>query len=207
MTALQVVLSRPDPLSIGRRSIASASAGLDRTSQYIDQQLRSIVLPSPTFSGEKLEPRSIEERLYDALAAFKIRTATVAMYLDSDRRSKLFRQLDGLLAIQDWEANDPAPSLNSFATLLRLLTLIKPARLPGLGASADGNLIAAWTVGDDRLTAECQPRDTVRWHLSASIDGERERSAGTTPLRRLSEVLQPYHPERWFEYGNHLPTP
>jgi hypothetical protein len=207
MTSLQIVPTRPDPFSIGTWSIASASAGLGQTSQLIQQQLQKIALPSPTFSGQRPTAQSLEEKLYDALASFKIRTATVAMYLDRERRSKLFRQLDGLLAVEDWEVTDPAPSIDSFATFLRLLTLLKPARLPGLGASGDGNLIAAWTVGDDRLTAECMPRDIVRWHLSASINRERERSAGTTPLRRLSEVLRPYDPGRWFEYANHLPAP
>ena len=206
MTALQLTPSRPDPLSIGTRSIARASVGLDQTSQLMEQQLRRIGLPSPTFSGIKRPAQSLEEELYDALATFKIRTAIVAMHLDRELRSKLFRQLDGLLSVDDWEVTDRAPSINSFVTFLRLLTLLKPARLPGLDASGEGNLIAAWTVGVDRLTAECQPRDMVRWHLSALIDGERERAAGNTPLRRLSEVLRPYHPERWFEYGNHLPA-
>ena len=207
MTALQIVRSRPDPFSIGAQPIATSSLGLDRTSLLIEQQLRKIASPSPTFSGKTQPAQTVGEKLYDALATFKIRTATVAMHLDRERRSKLFRQLDGLLAVEDWEIADPAPTIDSFATLLRLLTLLKPARLPGLGASGEGNLIAAWTVSDDRLTIECLPRDMVRWHLSAAINGERERCVATTPLRRLSEVLQPYQPERWFDYGNHLPAP
>jgi hypothetical protein len=130
----------------------------------------------------------------------------VAMHLDREWRSRLFRQFDSLLAVEDWESDDSPPSIGSFATFLRLLMLLKPTRRPGLGASSDGKLIATWTVGDDRLTIECQPRDFVRWHLSVLIDGERERSAAVTPLRRLSEVLQPYRPERWLKNGKDLPA-
>jgi hypothetical protein len=204
MSALQIVRSRPDPVSIGVPSFITASRGVDKTSQIIESRLEGIVLPSPTFLGDRPTAKNLEEQLYDSLANFKIKTATVAMHLDRAWRSRLFRQLDSLLAIQDWEADDPPPSVGSFATFLRMLMLLRPTRPPGLGASGDGNLIAAWTVGDDRLTIECKPSDIVRWHLSVTIDGERERSAAITPLRRLADVLRPYGPGRWFEDANNV---
>jgi hypothetical protein len=141
---------------------------------------------------------SIEEELYDALAVFKTRTAAIAMYIDRDWRSRLFQQLDNLLAVEDWAKEDQAPTVDSFCTFLRLLTSLKPTRRPGLGATTDGHLIATWTRASDRLTIECLPNDLVRWHLSAMIAGEKESAAGLTPLTRLSEVLAPYNPERWF---------
>jgi hypothetical protein len=76
----------------------------------------------------------------------------------------------------------------------------------GLGATHDGHLIATWTVGEDRLTIECLPKDIARWHLSVLIDGERERAAANTPLQRLSQVLQPYDPNRWFRHANNIPA-
>src|SRR5690349_6385570 len=138
MTALQIVRSRPDPFSIGARSIVAPSTGIGQTSQFIERRLQQIALPSPTFSAEKAQVRSLEEKLYDTLASFKIRTATVAMHLDREWRSRLFRQFDSLLAVEDWESDDSPPSIGSFATFLRLLMLLKPTRRPGLGASSDG---------------------------------------------------------------------
>jgi hypothetical protein len=128
------------------------------------------------------------------------------MHLDRDWRAKLFGQLDSLLALSDWQVEDAAPTIESYSTFLRMLTLLRPQRRPGLGATFDGRLIATWTVGDDRLTIECLPKDVVRWQLSATIDGERERAAGETPLPRLAAVLRPYDPGRWFQNANHLPT-
>jgi hypothetical protein len=206
MTALQIAKSRPDPLLIGAKSVAMPSDGLHQTSRFIIDRLAEIASPSPTFLGSREIAKSQEEKLYDALAAFKVRTANIAMHLDRERRSGLFRQLDSLLAVEDWETDDAPPSIGSFATFLRMLILVRPSRLPGLGATSDGNLIATWTVGNDRLTIECQPKDFVRWNLSATIDGERERSAAMTPLLRLREVLRPYGPERWFEDGNKVPA-
>jgi hypothetical protein len=182
------------------------SRGVDLTSQLIERRLMDIAAPSPTFLCGRSEAKSLDEKLYDALASFKITTAAIAMHLDRDWRLRLFRQLDGLLDLENWESEDLPPTIGSFATLLRMLMLLEPSRPPGLGASADGNLIAAWTTGEDRLTIECQPRDLVRWHLSTTIDGERERSAAITPLRRLSEVLKPYRPDRWFKDGSNVPA-
>jgi hypothetical protein len=204
MSALQTIQSRPDYGAIGARLLLKPSYGVSNTSQLIESRLKDITSPSPTFSAEKAASATLEEQLYDALAAFKVRTATVAMHLDRDRRARLFKQLDSLLAIPDWEVNDLPPTIGSFATFLRMIMLLRPERFPGLGATTDGNLIAAWTAGDDRLTIECQPKDFVRWNLSATIEGERERSAAITPLGRLCAVLQPYDPKRWFSRADNL---
>jgi hypothetical protein len=206
MTALQLEKSRPDALSIGTKSVTMPSDSVHQTSRSIADRLAEIASPSPTFSGSREVGEGLDEALYDALANFKIRTANVAMHLDRDRRWRLFRQLDSLLAIEDWEADDAVPSIGSFSTFLRMLILLRPLRSPGLGATADGNLIATWTVENDRLTIECQPKDFVRWSLSATIDGERERSAAVTPLLRLQQVLRPYSPERWFGDGSAVPS-
>ena len=162
--------------------------------------------PTPSFSGIRIAAQGLDEQLYDALAAFKIRTAAVAMHLDRDWRAKLFGQLDSLLALADWEVDDAPPTIDFYSTFLRMLTMLRPQRRPGLGATADGRLIAAWTIGDDRLTIECLPKDVVRWHLSVTIDGERERASAETPLPRLAAVLRPYDPGRWFQNANHLPA-
>src|SRR6266851_985409 len=205
MSTLQVVRAPRDPARFGLALISEPSIGVSPTSALIQQRLKSITAPTPTFIGSPaLPPKSLEEKLYDALAAFKIRTATVAMHLDRDWRSRLFHQLDSLLAVEDWDVQDPPPSLASFSTFLRMLILLRPDRRPGLGATDDGNLIAAWTVAGDRLTIECLKEDIVRWNLAATFAGEREKAAAITPLPRLADVLAPYDPARWFRYADHL---
>jgi hypothetical protein len=175
------------------------------TSQLIDKRLRDLAVPTPTFSGQPATlAKNLDEQLYDALAAFKIQTASVAMHLDRDWRSRLFGQLNNLLDVENWQSEDLPPSLASFSTFLRMLVFLRPARRPGLGATSDGLLIATWTKADDRLTVECLPQDRVRWHLAVTIQGECERAAGITPISRLDEVLRPYGAERWFSNADNL---
>jgi hypothetical protein len=206
MSAIQVVRGRPEYDHIGRALISTPSAGVGGISKLIAEKLKDFTKPTPTFAGTRPQPNSTESQLYDALAAFKVRTATVAMHLDLDWRCRLFQQLDSLLTVADWEADDRPPSLSSFSTFLRMLILLRPDRRPGLGATSDGILIATWTSDHDRLTIECLSDDITRWQLAVTIDGERERAAAITPLTRLKEVLTPYGPQRWFGYANHVPA-
>lgn len=141
---------------------------------------------------------TLEERLFNSLAACKIRTSTVAMHLDSEWRARFFRQLDNLMDIESWDKEDPPVTESSFITLLRMLLFIRPKRRPGLGTTNDGNIIAAWTVGRNRLTIECQAADRVRWVVVIYDGEERESAAGEVYLPRLMDVLAPYKPQRWF---------
>jgi hypothetical protein len=141
----------------------------------------------------------LEERLYDARALCKIRTAAVAMHLDREWQSRLFLQIDSLMDAENWEKDDVPVTEASFITLLRLILLIRPRRRPGLGSTSAGNIIAAWTVEKDRLTIECLPHDKVRWVLSRESEDHRESAAGHVSLSRLAAVLSPYNPERWFD--------
>lgn len=207
MNAIQIHRYRPDPGTIGRASVSIPSPGSSDISQIIAKRLTGLAQPTPTFWGGRATPaKGLDEQLYDALATFKVHTASVAMHLDRDWRTKLFRQLDSLLALEDWQADDAPPSAASYTTFLRMLTLLRPGRRPGLGATENGHLIATWTVGDDHLTVECLPRDIVRWHLATTVEGERERAAAETPLQRLKEVLQPYDPQHWFDNADNLPA-
>jgi hypothetical protein len=167
--------------------------------------LESVVSSTAMTSGlvqntmaPRTAPGSLQDRLYNALAACKIRTATVAMHLDQDWRTRFFSQLDNLLAADSWDPEDVPASEASFTTLLRMVLFIR-GRRPGLGATAAGNFIATWTEGQDRLTIECKPGDHIRWILIRHLDGDRESAAGETTLPRLLEVLAPYDPQRWFK--------
>ncbi len=120
------------------------------------------------------------------------------MHLEPGRRERFFAQVDSLLDADEWDEDDQPISAASFATLLRLLLLIRPKRWPGLGASMDGHVIAAWTKGENRLTVECLPEDQLRWVLVRYRNGERKSAADDTALLGLPDALQPYEPQIWF---------
>ncbi len=182
----------------------SLSSAVGEDAETISNSLKEIqerqILDRPIYKRAKVEAadKPLPEKLFEALAQVKLLTAQVAMHLDTEWRSRMFRQLDDLLDAEDWHEDDDPIKASSFETFLRMIIFHKPSRRPGFGVSNRGYLITAWTSGSDRLTTEFLPNDTVRWVLSCEVDGEAERAAGETSVRRLMEVLAPYSPPRWF---------
>ncbi len=162
--------------------------------QTIDRPIYKLTEVGASRTADKPLP----EKLYDALAGAKLLTAQVAMHLDTEWRNRIFEQLDDLLDAEDWHEDDEPLDASSFQSFLRMIIFHNPTRRPGFGQSNRGNLIAAWTTGSDRLTIELLPNDAITWVLSCEVDGEIERAAGETPVRRLMQVLAPYNPSRWF---------
>lgn len=121
------------------------------------------------------------------------------MHLDQTWRARLFQQLDALHDPDEWETDDAPLQEASFATFLKALFLIRPSVRPGLGISSNGFLIAAWTVGTNRLTIEFLPQDRVKWVVSRYIEDEFEQFSGNTNVSRLIEGLVPYSPREWFD--------
>ncbi|HLE62348.1 MAG TPA: hypothetical protein VI750_04370, partial [Pyrinomonadaceae bacterium] len=158
-------------------------------------ELRNPASPASLFASAE---KSLEERLFDATASVKILTAQVAMHLDREWRNKLFAQLDSLHDLEEWDPDDEPIQIGSFATFLKAMVQIKPQRRPGLGLSHNGYLVAAWTVGKDRLTIEFLQNDRVRWVLARYTGDDVERFAGQTSVSRLIDGLAPYRPDAWF---------
>lgn len=193
---LRATISAP---RLGAALVTTPSSGISDVSTNIETLLDNLRQPSPTFSGTRSEVGAkLPVRLYDLLADFKIFTAQIAMHIDRQWRDRLFAQLDSLLDVNEWDEQDAPPVHNSYATFLRMLLSIKPERRPGLGAAANGNLIAAWTNGNDKLTIECLANDEIRWSIARDTDEMRVRAAGIDSLRRLSVILEPYEPQKWF---------
>lgn len=150
-------------------------------------------------SRQSVNPeKTLPEQLFDSVASFKTHTSQVSMHLGREWRNKLFGQLDSLLDAEEWDSRDIAPSLLSYSTLLRALLKIMPERKPGLGATSDGQIIAAWTEGGNRLTLYCLPRDQFLWTVTRYFGEKPEKAGGTTDLGRLMRVLEPYDPKIWF---------
>jgi hypothetical protein len=189
--------------------LPSAGSGADALA--IEQRLRNMrtLLTGGASALKDVRGRSakalpIEEQLRKKLASFKEMTATIAMHLDPEWRTKLFAQLDRLLDPEDWDEGFQVPSEQSFSTFLRMIIYLHPTRRPGIGLSPHGHFLAAWTRGNDRIVIECIANDEVRWVLSRDLDGDRETGAGTVQLHRIPDVTAAYEPEALFNDGHKL---
>jgi hypothetical protein len=140
----------------------------------------------------------LSDQLYNSRASFKIAASMYAMHLDRGWRDILFKQVDQLMDPEEWDERDAPVSPESSLTFLRLLLFVKPGRRPSLGATDDGNLVAAWVAEKNRLTLICQPDDHIRWVLSTTSEGVAETAAGSTTTSRIPDVLTPYNKEQWF---------
>jgi hypothetical protein len=191
---------------IGNSQLGPSPAALlqsDPDNRTVEQRIRALhSQPSPgSLRVDMTSERSVSERIFDALADVKILTSQVAMHLDTEWRHKLFRQLDSLHDIAEWEPGDEPIERESFTTFLRAILSINPKRRPGLGLSQAGYLVAAWKTSDDLLTIEFLGLDRVRWVLSRRKGDVPERFAGETRVDRLVASLAQYNPDHWFEYA------
>jgi hypothetical protein len=147
---------------------------------------------------------TIEGQLAEKRAAFKRVAASVGMHLHSDWRTRLFAKIDSLMDPEEWDCDFALPSEQSFSTFLRMIIYLHPSKRPGLGLSAKGHFLAAWSKHDDRIVIECLANDEVRWVLSRAIDDLRESGAGKTKIYRIPEVIHPYEPDHLFRDGDKL---
>lgn len=175
-------------------------AALSDTERLMDQvaSLRNPV--SPAMLSLTPDTSTIEDRLFDATASVKVLISRVSMYMTKEWRDKLFRQIDSLHDLDEWDADDKPVERSSFESFLKAIIYIKPQRHPGLGLSYEGHLIAAWTAGKDRLTIEFLAKDRVRWVITRDLGGEIERAAGQTVVSRLYDCLTAYNPTHWFSH-------
>lgn len=182
------------PVSVYQRT------ALSEKTQELFQEISDLKIPNLKVSASGQRP--LNEQLFDARAEAKILTSTtIAMYTENKWRSGLFRQLDSLLDIDEWEEEDVPLSPHSFRTFLKAIMALGLPERPGLGLTPSGNLIAAWTQGEDYLTIEFLSDNMVRWVVSCYLSKYQivERTAGQTLADRLPEALAPHFPDKWFK--------
>jgi hypothetical protein len=203
MTGIIVHHIRPSPIALRAGIAPELEPAFSLETKRLARQVDALRYPrSPTsLEQEPLHRKDLAERLFDALARAKVLIASVAMHLARARRDKLFRQLDSLHDLAEWEEGDEPLQQSSFGTFLKAMLAVNPQRQPGLGLSHAGHLIGAWTIDRDRLTIEFLPNDWVRWVLARyKEDNEPRRFAGQTPVSELPEGLAPHQPEHWFSH-------
>lgn len=186
---MQTVLGSP------YRLILSEPAGAP--SEAIAKRLQGMIQDQSALSRRRTAGRDFAEQLFDSLASFKIKTASVAMHLGPEERTRFFGKLDLLMDGEEWEDSDPLPTLATFSTLLRLLLTLRPRVGPSIGLTYDGHLVAAWQVGPNRLTIECLPNDGIKWAVVKVAGEELETAAGATKLEHLRRVVEPYDLSTW----------
>lgn len=107
----------------------------------------------------------------------------------------LFAQIDSLHDPADWQAGDVPVALDSFRSFLNLLATLMPNRLPGLGVSIDGDIIAAWTSAETItktsaetiLIIQCRANDSVQWVLY--FGDKTVRVATSSGICNLSDIV------------------
>ena len=185
------------PPSEAIRAVHASTTTADCQRRFLGD-LRSVgSLQNPPSPGSipGIKQDDLAHQLFNALAQVKIFTSQVAMHLDTEWRHKLFRQLDSLHDIAEWEPGDEPIQRELFVTFLRAILSIRPKRCPGLGLSQAGHLVAAWTTtNDDRLTIVFLAHDRVRWVLSRHKGQVPERFAGETKVRRIGCQLSTIQP-------------
>ena len=156
--------------------------------------------PSPSVRPA-VRSDDVQRRLFDALAAMKMKTAEVAMHLSIDWRDTLFAYLDMLHEAEDWDARDEPAKIASFTTFLRMILFLRPVKRPGMGLTASGIIVATWTEVGHHLTLECLAADVVAWSIAIPGDGDVEVAAGMCKLQRIREDLSPYRADEWLGNG------
>lgn len=164
-------------------------------------------LPKDVEFGKRIENRlyninktTLSESLFDATGNVKILFSQVSMHFDNELREKLFRQIDLIHDVDDWEDGENPIKVESFRTFLRWFYNFKPSKLPNFGLSSRGNFIASWMGknSQESLVLEFMQKDRIKWFKTKYFDGEVDHSIGSTRLSRISEELDTHDTKYWF---------
>jgi len=137
--------------------------------------------------------------LFNAAAAAKIKTSTIAMFLDPTWRRRLFEQIDELHSVDDWELGALPLEQQSFAAFLRAMFILKPRVRPGLGLSVTGHLVAAWTIDKNQLTFRFIDRSRVRVSFNRGEADEKVSGIIETPLDKLPAIVAAIDGHFWLQ--------
>lgn len=111
---------------------------------------------SPRASDVKVHHSSysLEAQLFDNAAELKIALSHIVMHLAPEWRAIIFRQIDSLLDMNSWQDDSAFIQKSTFMTFLRFIIFAAPTRLPSLGVSLNGHILAAWNNGEQRIAVE-----------------------------------------------------
>jgi hypothetical protein len=137
-----------------------------------------------------LPTEGLEGALFKNRANLKIIASQVAMHLNSEERRNLFSAIDRLLNITEWEDESSQINENAFRSYLRFTIYARPRRIPNLGVSPDGMLLAGWHNGDNSVHVEFFSNDQCMSLLRSNSVRGLERIAWRGHVARLREIIQ-----------------
>lgn len=131
--------------------------------------------------------RAIE--LFDNAAELKINMSQIAMHLPMRWRDSVRKQIDRLLASEDWDEGSSSIGLPSFRTFLRFLAFSTPANLAGLGVSPTGTLLAAWHRDGKRVSVEFVAGDRANCVVAGPTERDHEVIAWQGHVGELTQFI------------------
>ncbi len=168
------------PMSDVETSVAGLTTGFERSS------ISARTLHSKRRATATVDANQLEALLFDARASAKLVAASLAMHLPGEWRSKVNKQVDELLSLEDWDSTEALLQPTSMQTFLRFVIFANVRTVPSLGMSPAGFVLAAWRRDTRRLTMEFMPRDRCRLAIShfAGDDDSIVTFAGTSSKAR-----------------------
>jgi hypothetical protein len=133
-------------------------------------------------------PSSLEEKLFDNAAQLKIALSQIVMHLAPEWRAVIFRQLDTLLDLNNWQDDSALIQKSTFMTFLRFIVFAAPTRLPSLGVGSTGHILAAWNNSNQHIAVEFLPADKA----AAAFVKQGERSKEAVTWRGHVADLKPF---------------
>jgi hypothetical protein len=150
------------------------------------EQLTELDHDEPAGAVDDNEP--IELKLFNNAADVKMQFGEVLRHLSIVWRPEVFSQIDQLLNPAEWNEESSLIERASFRTFLRFLDYGRPTRVPSLGVSHDGYLMAAWVIEGVKLFVTFLPDDRVdASFLSKTERNEDQITAWRGPVVALKD--------------------
>lgn len=116
---------------------------------------------SPVTSDSRARPtlKTIEELLFDNAVDLKVTFSQITMHLNQTWRGAIFRQVNFLLDVNNWQDDSALVDKHSFVTFLRFIIFADVTAYPSIGVSASGNLLAFWRKEAKKLSVKFLSKD------------------------------------------------
>lgn len=132
----------------------------------------------------------INANLYRNLTDLKLLTAEIAMHLSSSERNSIFKALNRLLDVKNWDNESNLIDTSAFRSYLRFIIFSRPTRTANMGVGKNGTLLAAWRRNSNQVAhIEFFPEDRCLAVVSASFVRGPETFVWKGPVARLRNAL------------------
>lgn len=174
-----------------QRTVGSLPEAATTVNSLVGKNQTALLKPQV---DESLPPEfRVLERAFD----LKILASQYSIHLSYDRREKLFKEIDRLLDPTSWYDDDILLTQDSLRAFLRWTIYNGWKAWSALGVSNAGNLLVAWRIASDRVTAEVLPNDVIRWTASILQEGGVENAVGECVLKRFPAAIQSHLSALW----------